>query len=117
MTNTEQKVNTRIAKNILQLMEATGANKTMIAGMLELKTSTVTELLKGNVNWKVNHLITIASYFDVTIDFIVFKGGRKQSKINIKRKMQRYLIKEKKYNTLGFLTGIDYFKLNNNENE
>lgn len=103
------------ANGVIGLMEKNNVSNTLLSALLKLKTSTVSELLQGKVGWKLKHIVSISLYFGVPVDTILFGDSEfvvREAKNNIygmKSDIREYLIKEKKFNTLGKLEGSGYF--------
>ena len=108
--------NKTISQKIRDLLNINKINHYILCGLLDLKPSAISELLKGRSNWQISHITILAEYFGITLDELVFgeknhiSEFNKEQIYNFKKQVKDYLVREKKFTTYGKLTADGYFK-------
>jgi transcriptional regulator with XRE-family HTH domain len=103
------------SENVKKLIELHKVNTYILAGLLDLKPSSVSELLSGKTHWKLSQVVSIAEYFNVKLDKLFFDDEDyieklyNKNKIIALQKVKDFLVKEKKFNTYGKLEAEGYF--------
>lgn len=111
----DSKYEENLVKNILALMEKFKINKMTIAALLHLKPTMTSDLLSNKRHWKLIHVISLALYFGVPLEELIFSDSEfikkysKEVKLNNLREIKESLINEKRHSTLGKLTAEGFF--------
>lgn len=115
MPKFESDANEIFGKNIAMLLKQYKLNSYVICALLKLKPSVVSDLLSGKVNWKLEQIIKLSKYFGETTDKLIFgdehyiKNLKDTYYKTAKSDIKEFLVREKKYKTLGELTVDGFF--------
>lgn len=105
----------QISKNIAELAEKNKINNYIFCALLDKSPSSISELFSNRNKWTIEHIISIAKFFGVSTDKIIFgqehyiKNLKTDYLKQAKKDIKDYLVREKKYRTLGELEAENYF--------
>ena len=104
-----------VTKNIAVLMKKYKIPNQVIEALLDLRPSTISELLNGRLSWKLKHIARLSIFFAESVDNLVFNDKNfienisAKFKNEMKQSIKDYLIENRKYETLGKLEAINFF--------
>jgi hypothetical protein len=105
-----------VAKRVTELIEEYNLSTTVLQALLKLKSSSASSLLRDERGWTLTHVATVAQYFGVTIDELVFgdkdfiEKNNEKLGLELKKQVYEHLIQENNSYTLGKLFSEGYFK-------
>ncbi len=113
----EPNYNSIFSENVTRLMKEQGLDHLVLGVLLNLKPSSVSDLITGRSDWRLKHIAKIARFFNVTTDVMIFgdedfiKKEAIKNEIDLRLYVRDKLIKEKKYKQLGQLEAKGYFNI------
>lgn len=84
----------------------------LVANIAEIPLSTLNNKLQNNTPWRVKEAAKLSEYLGASLDKMIIgldmRQRKKRTTENLKQELKDFLIKNKKYKTLGRLTAEGY---------
>lgn len=115
-TGSKDPVNQIVTAQVKKLLEKHKLPYTIISVLLDVKMSTVSGILAGRQGWTIANIATLAEYFGVTLDELVFGDKHHIEKTTARQKREAVediymsLVRDGNTNTLGKLMADGFFK-------